>query len=127
MMTSSQPETSAIRSSRRRKPSDTFSKAFMAEAGARTGAARGRAGAAVLLRLRRRCGDVGRLQLLRVAPDGVLLAESDVVVGDLLEGRILGRLVLDHFEPGLLEGGERLVVPALDLHLVLVAHLGHSG
>src|SRR5262245_61125028 len=47
---------------------------------------------------------IGRLDDLRVAPDGVLLAEVEVVVGDLLEGRVLGRLVPDHLEPRLLEG-----------------------
>src|SRR5262245_38828909 len=104
MITSSQPEASAIDSSRRRRLSDTFSKAFMAEAGACTGAAQGRAGTAVLLLLRRRGGQVARLQRLRVAPDCVLLAESEVVIGDLLEGRVLGRLVPDHLEPRLLEG-----------------------
>src|SRR5262249_23584809 len=69
---------------------------------------------------------IGRLDDLRVAPDGVLLAEGEVVVGDFFEGLVLGRLVSEHLEPRLLEGGEVLVAPALDLHFVLVAHLGHD-
>src|SRR5262249_39048572 len=48
---------------------------------------------------------IGRLDHLRVAPDGVLLAEVEVVVGDFLERLVLGRLVPDHLEPRLLEGG----------------------
>ena len=71
--------------------------------------------------------EVGRLHQLRFAPDGVLLAEVEVVVGDLLEGRVLCRLFLEHVEPRLLEGGQVLVTPALDLNLVLVAHLGHDA
>src|SRR5262245_29140088 len=54
---------------------------------------------------------ISRLDDLRVAPDGVLLAEVEVVVGHFLEGRVLGRLVLDHLEPRLLEGGQVLVAP----------------
>src|SRR5262245_27870686 len=54
---------------------------------------------------------IGRLDDLRVPPDGVLLAEVEVVVGDLLEGRVLGRLVPEHLEPRLLEGGQVLVAP----------------
>src|SRR5262249_34284187 len=45
---------------------------------------------------------IGRLDHLRVAPDGVLLAEVEVVVGDFLERLVLGRLVPDHLEPRLL-------------------------
>src|SRR5215813_5813013 len=48
---------------------------------------------------------IGRLDHLRVAPDGVLLTEVEVVVGDFLERLVLGRLVPDHLEPRLLEGG----------------------
>ena len=50
---------------------------------------------------------VGRLHRLRLAPDRVLLAEVEVVIGDLLEQRILGRLLREHLEPCLLESGER--------------------
>src|SRR4029434_4863436 len=70
---------------------------------------------------------IGRLDDLRVAPDGVLLPEVEVVVGDLLEGRVFGSLVPNHLEPRLLEGGQVLVAPALDLHLVHLAHLGHDA
>src|SRR5262245_54430222 len=67
--------------------------------------------------------EVSRLHHLGVAPDRVLLAVVEIMVGDLLEQRVLRRFLLDHLEPRLLEGGEVLVAPALDLHLVLVAHL----
>src|SRR5262245_58275132 len=46
----------------------------------------------------------------------------EVVIGHLLEDWVLGRLLLEHLEPSLLECRQVLVAPALDLHLVLVAH-----
>src|SRR5262245_31245726 len=39
--------------------------------------------------------DVARLHGLRVAPDRVLFAEGKIVIGDLLEERVLFRLFLD--------------------------------
>src|SRR5262245_15635125 len=185
MITNSHPDTSAIRSSSRRRPSDIFNSAFIVSAlratpaprhfpscggliarrtiflthhhgkprqscapgtnlgprgypdgyraawksrstersylaAAWAGAAPSCAGARSLF------AEVGGLQRLRFAPDGVLLAEVEVVVGDLLECRVLCRLCLEYVEPRLLEGGQVLVTPALDLNLVLVAHLGHG-
>src|SRR5688572_14448470 len=60
-----------------------------------------------------------------VAPDRVVGAELRVGREHALELRVLGRLLRDHLVPGLLDRGHDLRRPLLDLHAVLVAHLGH--
>src|SRR5688572_5393306 len=60
-----------------------------------------------------------------ITPDGVVGAELRVGLEHTLELRVLGRLLDDDLVPGLLDRRHDLRRPLLDLHAVLVTHLGH--
>ena len=140
MMTSSHPDASAIFSSIRRRASAVFNNALMLKVLPCAQACAARPGSACsLVIIERGCrrgptaapacllADVGGLHRLRRAPHRELLAVVEIVVGDLLEQRILGRLLGQHFQPGLLERRQVLVAPALDLDAVLLLVLRHGG